>query len=122
MKLLEIISGFRADSLKGTIRRYKSKIQVLTRQKKALSRRLKRVQRENARIKKDVADLVYEVCTHCGSEIALRWDVKMDGYIVHCQVCGERIRLCSKCDAGIEDCGVCGFDYDNDGCLQEVEE
>lgn len=122
MRLLEIISGFRADSLRGTIKRYKNKTQALTRQKKALSRRLKRTQKENARIKKDVADLVYEVCTHCSSEVAIRWDVSIDGYIAHCPVCGEKIRLCSRCDAGIESCGVCGFGYDNDSCLQEVEE
>lgn len=120
MKLLEILREFRTDSLRGTIKRYKNKTQALVRQKKVLSRRLKRVQKENTRIKKDVEDLVYEVCTHCGSEIAIRWDVKIDGYIAHCPVCGERIRICSKCDSGIEACGICGFGYDDEGCFQEV--
>lgn len=76
--------------------------------------------RENHRIRRDLADLVYEVCPHCHTEVAIRWDVKADGFIAHCPVCGNKLMLCSMCDKGIENNGVCGFGYADDSCLQEV--
>ena len=62
----------RYDSLIGKLKRYKRRIKVLERQKYASTRSIKRLLRENYRIRRDVADLVYEVCPYCHTEVASR--------------------------------------------------
>ncbi|MDE6388940.1 MAG: hypothetical protein K2L82_14160 [Lachnospiraceae bacterium] len=114
------MSDKRYDSLIGKIKRYKRRIKVLERQKYASSKYIKRLLRDNAKIRRNVADLVYEVCPHCNTEVAIRWDVKVDGFTAYCPICGKKLYLCSMCDKGIENDGVCGFGYADDSCLQEV--
>lgn len=103
------------------IGKQKDRIKVLKRQKTAYSRQIKRLQRRNTELRRDLADMVYEVCPHCGDEVAIRWDVEYYGYIAHCPVCGGKLMLCSQCDKGLEVCGECGFGYADDSCLQEAE-
>lgn len=110
----------RYESVLGKLKRYRRRIKVLEKQKFASSRYIKRLLRENAKIRKDMDDLVYEVCPHCSTEVAIRWDVKVDGFTAYCPICGNKLMLCSMCDAGIENCGICGFGYADDSCLQEV--
>lgn len=38
-----------------------------------------------------------ELCSHCGHENELRWNLKDDGYQIHCAFCGEKLMLCSEC-------------------------
>lgn len=120
--IVRFFRAFRGNSAKWKMDRYRKKIKVLERHRYTLSKQIKQLMRENAKIRRDVADLVYEVCNSCGTEIAIRWDAKADGFTAHCPVCGEKVLLCSICDKGIESCGVCGFGYADDSCLQEVEE
>lgn len=103
------------------LKRTRKKMKDVRSENAALKRRNKRLLRRNARLKKDIYDLVYEVCPHCNDEIAIRWDVEERGYTAYCPSCGGRICLCSQCDKGIDECGICGFGYADDSCLMEVE-
>ncbi len=100
--------------------RQKKKIKALNRQKSALSRWVKRLQRTNRKLSQDLADMTYEVCRNCNSENVFKWNVEYDGYKAYCAVCGSAMMVCSKCDKGLEACGACGFGYEDGGCLQEV--
>lgn len=104
------------------IRKQKDKIRSLDRQKSAYSRQVKRLQKRNTELRLDLANMVYEVCPHCDIQQVFMWDVTIDGFVAHCPSCGDKIFVCSKCDAGIDSCGECGFGYADGCCLMEVEE
>ncbi len=41
---------------------------------------------------------VIECCPHCGHEnIIQNWNVRYDGWVIHCLRCGEKLLLCDEC-------------------------
>lgn len=46
---------------------------------------------------------VVEVCPNCDREVALIWDVRVEGFKAFCPYCGERIMLCDECQHRFDD-------------------
>ena len=78
------------------------------------------------RYSKGVAHLLYhqqndrtytvtEYCNHCESEIEMRWNTDVDGYMAFCPVCGERLMLCDEC-RHTEGEGPCDYNSATDSC------
>ena len=59
----------------------------------------------------------YAVCTECGNDVRLKWDVSRDGYTIYCPYCGYRMKLCSMCD--ILDGGKCDWSSDTGKCKND---
>lgn len=57
---------------------------------------------------------VYECCPHCQAEVAMEWDVDLDGYRAFCPYCGETLMLCGECLQRHN--GLCDYDGENDCC------
>lgn len=59
----------------------------------------------------------FEVCSRCGKEIALNWDVNEDGYNAFCPYCGEKIVMCGACQSNNGDGEEhCDYDKETDAC------
>lgn len=60
---------------------------------------------------------VIEVCSNCGIEIEMRWNVERDGYKAFCPVCGERLMLCDECHhRNGEFHDDCNYNCETDSC------
>lgn len=44
-----------------------------------------------------IEKFVVEVCSECGNEIFMRWDVSKDGFRSYCPHCGAVLMLCDEC-------------------------
>ena len=61
---------------------------------------------------------VVEYCSHCETEVEMKWDIERDGYKAFCPYCGNRLMLCDECQhrtggACTEDCD---YDTETDTC------
>lgn len=61
---------------------------------------------------------VYEICPHCDNEVGLMWDIEADGLHAFCPYCGERLMLCSECDATKGETG-CDYNSKTDKCSMQ---
>lgn len=51
----------------------------------------------NSFARKILSRLSTEMCSYCGTEITLEWNVKRDGFRIYCPFCGMKISLCDEC-------------------------
>lgn len=62
--------------------------------------------------------LVTEYCSHCESEVEMRWNTDTDGYKAFCPYCGKRLMLCNECqhdeDGNFKD--NCDYCTETDSC------
>ena len=61
---------------------------------------------------------VVEVCSNCGAENIMRWDVEKDGYVAYCPHCGSKMMLCDECIHS-DDKPICCAWCAPDGCSRE---
>ena len=60
---------------------------------------------------------VVEVCPHCGNEVVMEWNVKLDGFKAFCPHCGKRLMLCDECQHQEGSSAVsCDYDSKTDTC------
>lgn len=60
-------------------------------------------------------EILYEWCPYCETEIHMPWDIKAQGFLTKCPVCGHRLLFCGECDAN------CDYDHSTGLCLHIVE-
>jgi len=61
---------------------------------------------------------VSEVCPYCDYENVMEWDIDEQGYVAHCQRCGEKMMLCDECFHA-DDNKKMKCDWSENGCFRE---